>query len=573
MKHETSSKGFMLLEAILSVSLLTSGLVFSTHQDGKERQLLGAKTLGGDISTLMTAIDRRVFIDGYLSEGASWSQSWVDTSSAVVDGINSKFIGRGHDCGDSNGWVPQNGESDLSLIPCGMWHHSALPMEFDLLAEITSSSINSKVLDKWSYTLYHEDREDFERYFWLYPEIIASATAKSFTRSTGSWSFGYVDILTNEPLTVSGCENPSLTCGIKATYTAQPPPSVTHEGYLRVDGSNYHVGHFIFDGGSTPTCYRGSSATSGGVTTTAESCGFLIESDDSIHHVTGTVDSTSYKLAASTLQSRVDGAVLPVLCGSDSEPCGFSVMERDNSWVSELNVHTLMATHFLNLSDSTDTGYFLNVDETGVKIAKNLEAESLVIEGGNLTVSGEVSIDDIESTSATDFILDGDVEVAYDIKVTELVIDNLPTCTASIQGAISRSEGQLLVCHDAKWLEPLYPSGAVVPFNSATCPTGFVTLSSHLGGTNVAGRTLISGTQGALYGTESGGTDSLQFTSAHLPSHTHSYQHMNTHTGLQSGSSGAKRSGLTSGQSEAVGGGGVIRFNYQSRTTNYCVKL
>lgn len=170
--------GFTIIELLLVTGLLMS--MTSITMDWFEESELKAESnsFSSEISNLIFAIDRRLYIDGtYVN---LWNQTeWSTSSQVTYDLIDKQLIAKGNVCGASNGWNPVLPHlSHVSLVPCNMWHKK-IPFNLNVESSIVQ---NDGFIEKFYITYSFKNKEDMENNFkYVYSSL---TNAKSYPSTT-----------------------------------------------------------------------------------------------------------------------------------------------------------------------------------------------------------------------------------------------------------------------------------------------------------------------------------------------------------------------------------------------------
>ncbi len=109
-------KGFSILESMLSVSIImiiSAGIIYWVVERQKTEN---AVIMGQDIVKVISAIDKRINIDGLNSNNFKNGKNW-NNSEDVINMLKNEFITKESSCGKTNGWEPQSeDDKDLKVL-------------------------------------------------------------------------------------------------------------------------------------------------------------------------------------------------------------------------------------------------------------------------------------------------------------------------------------------------------------------------------------------------------------------------------------------------------------------------
>lgn len=143
--------GLSLIETLFALSIITiialSGIQLMSS--AKEKEL--NKKFSSEISGLLYATDRRMFIDKFIDNDFR-----EQLESNTPENFKKAFISKDHNCGDSEGWTPI-GYSDVALLPCNFWNKK---IPYDLNVSISIKEKNQYVTK----VIYDYSFKNFKKY-------------------------------------------------------------------------------------------------------------------------------------------------------------------------------------------------------------------------------------------------------------------------------------------------------------------------------------------------------------------------------------------------------------------------
>lgn len=385
-------KGFTFVEAVLSISLVAAAQLYTTAFQAEMKQFDKAQLFASDLADVVHAIDKRVFLDGYLDQvidpttGAvtkgDWSKSWIDAKEVFSDMLNQELIASGNSiCGDTvNGWVPKNTDnSAIALVKCNKISSENVPFGFSASALRENNGIGYEhYLKSWSILLYHDTDEKFSENYKFYPTIKKNIEFYDNLRMTGLHKVSFVD--RSDPSypklsDASKCSTIKSLCGILIEFTPSVISEDSETPFLPIDGSGSMVGDITFKttAGTAVECYDHDGNT--------VSCGFDFDT------ASGNLALYSDDITAQDYRLMYNNGVTPIITycdeGSispDSKPCGMSMVYESGSYLAEAHWDKLWASDifFSNL----ETDGTITIRETLDPSAPNYEDKLVFSKNG-----------------------------------------------------------------------------------------------------------------------------------------------------------------------------------------------
>lgn len=405
-------KGFVLVEAVLAVGLISASQLMRIQIESKEQDTAKAISFGKEISDIGYAIDRRVTLDGYqMPAGGSWDSAYPTTNDVVSNMLGKELIARDNpDCGVPSGWVPvSNNNKTLGLVSCDLAKTKEFPFGFSVKAARKGAADDPSIFSEWTVHYYHRNPALFNKHFKHYQRIVNAAKVRDPVNISGSKSFKMVDMRTGIQVSNSQCLAIGTDCAIEMKLSALHG---MNQIYLRQDGTNSMFGAIKFktsvNSGDNIKCFR--AKHDGGVSSDQSvDCGVSIGlADNSIKFDGHEANVNTLRL---TNQNYGGGATpVPVKCknklGNDSF-CGFAVIDSASP-LAVTYANDVIATGLVRAKDleaKTIVGDDLTVKrltsseliETkdvvateSVKSGGNIEAQGDVVSEGKVTVKGDV---------------------------------------------------------------------------------------------------------------------------------------------------------------------------------------
>ncbi|MDK9793343.1 tail fiber protein [Vibrio sp. D431a] len=371
-------KGFVLIEAILAVSLVSSSVLLRAQYEKRENEIAQYRLVGKEISNIVAAIDKRVLLDG-IEGRTTWDGQWNDTNK-VLENFTKELIAKDNpECGEPDGWEPNLNENrDVALVSCNM--DRGLFRGFNLESKREGEN---KLLQEWKFTLYADD-QDFNKMFDQYERVINSAKLNDAVRVTGAHNYKLIDRGTGKEISIGRCFNLREQCGIEASFTLNKI-GIAEDYHLRVNGENSMRNSLTFASNAKPAvCYRYDSSNK----KIESTCG--LEYDIATEALSLNAKDASVGSVYITAENK-DDTLSPVFCqdtddsGNQSQTlCGMTAINSGGSVLAEAYVNAVKADQFIRLAKSGGSGVAFEVDKDGdLYTARNAEV------GQDLTVAGK----------------------------------------------------------------------------------------------------------------------------------------------------------------------------------------
>lgn len=147
-------KGLSLIETLFALSIITLIALGSIQlmASAKEKEL--NKKFSTEISGLLYATDRRLFIDKFRDNDFR-----EQIESNFPENFKKAFISRDHSCGNKDGWTPI-GYSDVALLPCSFWNKK---IPYDLNISISIKEKN-EYITKVNYDYSFKNFKKYEKF-------------------------------------------------------------------------------------------------------------------------------------------------------------------------------------------------------------------------------------------------------------------------------------------------------------------------------------------------------------------------------------------------------------------------
>lgn len=423
MELQNKKRGLTLIETMLSMSLLSAGVLTGAHVIKEKIESDNAQRHASFALSILKLVDRRVEIDGYLAN--RWDSLPNPTSTAeLIDFSKKAFISKNNlECGLSTGWEPLLEEaSDIALIPCSFGEQMYKLYDFQLFRGQNNENMLQNVdvimrlnpstqMDEEGVLLQHKELLNFMK-----------SSPPTLKRGVFDASFAnFNDIVGEDSLTLTECRLLGNDCVIKASWKS--------DGYaesLKVDGSNNIVGDNI----SFAEDYRSS----------AMRCDMWEYDGDSSYSFSGDVEcgiglySKTLRPVAATVDavvsevSVVDPIILKENCNvyekdangflisTGVSPCGLFTGANGSQKVIQV-VEEMQVGSGLSITDYTTTvvvdeliakelnsSYMDIKDQLTLKNTGEAELNTLIVEAGaKSTFSQQVKMKTLEMLSNAEF--------------------------------------------------------------------------------------------------------------------------------------------------------------------------
>ncbi|WP_210499347.1 prepilin-type N-terminal cleavage/methylation domain-containing protein [Vibrio crassostreae] len=382
-------KGFTLIEVILASALLATTTIYRMQTEVEIQKLQTAQSYAHDLASVMHAIDKRIFLDGVKKSSGSWNSTWSTTELVANDMIGRELIAKNNSvCGDPSGWSPViASNSSEALVNCGLFQ-GRVPFNMHLEGERKGTVNDNAIINSWSLRAYHTSPEEFEKHFYLYPEIIKQVKRKSPLQMTGSLKVRYVNRVTDDELSAPDCYKKGTECAIEMLYSTSSSSIMGEDVYLRVDGSNAMRNSLFFatNANNPVKCWTQTSPTA---TPTQVNCGLNFDPS------TQELDVVAKELFSQGLKLVDTNNATPaiVTCKDESganEYCGVTLVESGGSVKAKAYLNSMIANESMQLRNNSGSLVF-DVDSSGNLYAKGtIDTDGHITTKGNLTADGNI---------------------------------------------------------------------------------------------------------------------------------------------------------------------------------------
>ncbi len=525
MKHN-KKKGITLIESILSASVFSTIAMGVINFTQKEEEKLQINKLAEDLTSVVTAIDTRLSIDGYNAQ--LWNKTeWNDDE--VPDELFSKEL-RPTDLSTCEGdWTPRlSSESDTELLSCNLWKNK-IPFKLKAKAEITPDTLG--FIDRFNLVLYFEDRDDFEKHYSALRKTATLIKGKQKKETAGNHFFEFVALDdTNTPLNFRSCSIAKEKCAFKASFN--------RSGFnetLRTDGQNSMVNSqigFIEDELNAPlTCIRWKETDSGTWVKslpTEHECGIGIYNESGfasmveVNTTTGTFENILLEKQCKLFEYKSNTQIVEEL-PNEFSPCGmvndgseiYQVVETiniengffKNFYATELDGEQSIVQNIITERISADyvtiandleilqKGFVNDITINQTSTVESAEFERLEVTGTSvfendltfedeLTINNDVVVNDLYT--AMDVVTnyssaDVRLEALNTLEAEDMLLLNQNQSIdgyCGYNGSLARSsDGSALNCINNKWIKmgsDSVPIGSISIWAGNSIPSGWL---------------------------------------------------------------------------------------------------
>lgn len=238
MNRQYKKQGLTLIETMLSISLLSTGVLTGGYIIKGQLENETAQRHANFALTLIKLIDRRIEIDGY--DYTQWlSLSNPTNTNDLINFSKKAFVSKNNlECGLSDGWSPLLDEaSDIALIPCNFGDTSYKMYDFQLQKGQNNEGFleNIDVIMKLNSSISMEEEGTLLKHKNVLNMMRSGAP--SLERGVFHASFANFNDLTDDSLSTGECGALGNNCVIKTSWRS--------DGFaesLKIDGKNNMIG-------------------------------------------------------------------------------------------------------------------------------------------------------------------------------------------------------------------------------------------------------------------------------------------------------------------------------------------
>lgn len=559
--------GLTLMETMLVVTISLSVLSLAIYWLGIYQKSKAASVVAYDVVEVVTAIDRRMFIDGY--DSSKWGTLKYNNNNDVRKFLNEKLISSEAPCGLANGWKPVTDKftdaSEIakmeksSLIQCNLWSEKT---PWNALTEIEVVEFDSKVT---SVNLYIKQKNDtlFDENFNYLRQAVTEMKEKDSKKIAGLHYYSFVDdVDKNTPISALKCSKLKSKCLIKASFSSESTGSES----LLVNGNNSMINSAITfkpdrDAPSL-NCLRWKFDETGNYSSSTVKCGIGVydtASTETNKKVDVVINSTTSKAmyldkTCNQYEYNYSNQTLEI---TGSSPCG--IYEADGSviqavqkmytrnliaqkikardlFVSSLDVRealtimeTVTARGDVKVDGKTTINQGLTVDK-GAKFNENLEVKKTLNVYGNTNVQAIAAENMYSAHNMTAKTFKGDFLELNVSKNINSICDasEAGTMTATTLATNADFKNTLLICRatakspsDFRWRSLNGLEGQIMSFNSE-CPPGWKRFEAAAGRTLIGTGRYVEGADVYNYNLgDKGGEAMHMLTIDEMPTHQH----------------------------------------------------
>lgn len=559
--------GLTLMETMLVVTISLSVLSLAIYWLGIYQKSKAASVVAYDVVEIVTAIDRRIFIDGY--DSSKWGTLKYSNNNDVRKFLNEKLISSEAPCGLANGWKPVTDKftdaaeiakmEKSSLIQCNLWSEKT---PWNALTEVEVVEFDNKVT---GVNLYIKQKNDalFEENFNYLRQAVTEMKEKDSKKIAGLHYYSFVDdVDKNTPISAVKCSKLKSKCLIKASFSSES----TGSEELLVNGNNSMINSAITfkPDRDSPSlnCLRWKFDETGAYSSSDVKCGIGVydtastEPNKKIDVVINSMTSKAMYLdkVCNQYEYNYSNQTLEI---TGSTPCG--IYEEDGSviqavqkmytrnltaqkikardlFVSNLDVkealtvmQTVTARGDVKVDGKTTINQGLTVDK-GARFNENLEVKKTLNVFGDTNVQAVAAENMYSANNMTAKTFKGDyleLNVAKSIN-SVCNASEAGTMTATTLSTNNNFKNTLLICRstaknpsDYRWRSLNGLEGQIMAFNSE-CPPGWKKYDDAAGRTLIGTGRYVEGSSVYNYALgDKGGEAFHMLTIDEMPTHQH----------------------------------------------------
>ncbi|CAH6991197.1 hypothetical protein VCHA53O466_140143 [Vibrio chagasii] len=453
--------GFTLIETFLALSLFAGSQYLRLNSEVELVHTENLRDLGKDIGLAMTAIDKRLSIDGVsLPLGEAWDESW-DGFNTVRDYMLRRELALGGQIGcenDGMGWTPKSGSTHgVNLLPCHVLQGS-LPYSLDMHGK-RHSAVDGEVLSSWSLVVWQVGRSHPVDFTTRLSHVIRGYESETPVLTMGTVSSSIVNVANFKQITEQSLCLSEITCGVMFTYS----PSVTSDSvnrYVQVGGDDVNLSEGVRFNTRAETPVMCTNADG-----SETECGISLEDIGESAQAQDAAAVNAMSLGVKSV-SIVDSD-----CG-DGLPCRQTLSDVGGLNVGDFN--RMVSNKELVVTSNVDTIFRvddnvyakqLNVDESAI-------SHGLISIDGGGVIEGNLTRDGDGRNSATLSELFSRELSAPVYNFTDVNLAGKP-CNG--QREITADGGIHYTCRGNTWVavDDIIPSGLIAGFDLRTCPDGW----------------------------------------------------------------------------------------------------
>ncbi len=465
-----NKKGLTLIESMIALAAagtVTAVALSNKFEDFKKTEVL---SLIHSVSSVSTAVDHRIAIDGYSMDG--WGSSskdntlplkWTNIDSIVSDLIKNELVSKDlKSC--SGDWTPRlNVESETKLLNCNLWS-SSKPEGFNLSSTLTPDSHG--FIKSFDTLLSFKDEESFKDNYKNVKYAISNLNNNNKQFIKGHHKIELVSLSSGSSILTTECVQNYSDCAVKIGFKIDLDS--TDDGYyggeefVRIDGGNSIIANnltFMKSGLTNATAeapykcieWKLDSSTNIWSDELVE-CGIGIYQSEpttvSVKTQTASFnDHITLKNKCKLFEKAADNTIY-----SDSEvPCG--IIKNNNGIESVIQVIEKEISEMAYFKELySDKGYFDEISEVSLLEAEFADIKDLIVEELNADVLTVINDLTTKSSSVSEFngvtkvsnnatfINDQDFNSQINFKEDLVFKDN----SISLKGNINSSENTVL---------------------------------------------------------------------------------------------------------------------------------
>ncbi len=391
----SKKNGVTLIESLLGLSVIGALTTSYITLTSDERDEVKYNLLAEDLSTIITAIDTRLAIDGYNTN--HWNTlSWNDKD--IGKELLSKQLRSKHLKECKGEWEPLiEEEKEAELVSCDLWKNK-IPLGLKASADITEDLHG--FVDRFNLVVFYEEEDDFIDNYYLLKNTLRVLRGKANKESSGNHFYEFVALDDpNTPLSIVDCIDITNKCALKASFSR----SGLNES-VRIDGQNSVFNEkitFIEDQLNEPLkCVRWKKDNADIWSKTLvneDECGIGIYKETGypgiveVNTTTGTFENILIDKECTVFEWDGNN----VVDSTKTSPCGIS---QDSTEVYQIvdNIHANNG-YYKNFYATDMNGEQSNINNI---VTDNISADSIMI-SNDLDVKGMATINKLEVVNQT----------------------------------------------------------------------------------------------------------------------------------------------------------------------------
>lgn len=250
---KNNRKGYALIEAMLSLVLIGSGMAWKAKIDSnyqKDQQVLGVVN---SVDSFIYGMDKRVFLDGSTWKGGEFSANNAKDSYAL---IKKALVGANDTSCAGGGWNATYADnSKTALISCYALNPHNMPFGLDMSVSakqvVKAQSSTEKTLGRFKVTLFYKTDAAFDKHLNVFLKLYSYSKVMNSPMITGSHKYLLENRDTGGQVTMAECTRLKSKCGFAAEFVTNEA-GLSESPYLMVNGDNFMLDDLRFQDSAHP---------------------------------------------------------------------------------------------------------------------------------------------------------------------------------------------------------------------------------------------------------------------------------------------------------------------------------